>query len=1540
MAREKTVTVIELQIKGDYKTVKKSGAEIESSLQKIEKELTDINKLIEQKKLEKQSLSNAKKTKQEAEALKTVRKELTNLQKEQKRLEVNQKNNEQAAKAYRNAAVNAQKEVTKETRGSISALKEQSDSVTALTRKVLAAAAAWSIAKNSITFAVDSFKEFEYTMMNVQTLLDQQDRTLKSGSIQLMKEYGFSIQDVNKALYDAISTAIPARNAIDFLNEAARLAVGGVTDLSTAVDGLTSIINAYGLETSEAGRIADAFFRAQKWAKATVSELVDDIGRMAPVAAIAGVSYQEMLGAISELTLGGLDARESVTVLRQAIAGLIKPAAGAEEALRKYNVPVGIAEVSNVGLAYSLGKIMEAYQEFPDIVSEMIPNIRAFTGVTALTVDRLKNMEMITNDINENWGEFSSLSVAVARQMTTQEMKTRKYRGELAALGEQIGKKFKAPLEWMMENFRALIGIFGAITASVTTFVLTSTVIPNIMRAIAASFVAASAAGASFATVLAAVTGGLSLIAGVAAAFLLSAGTNTDRYIKNWRNATEQIDSTKQSFSLFIDELKKLNELISSMDRTDDKYLETLEKRSTLIDQINAQFGEYIDGIITEKTSLAELLEIQNQANEAIETNIALRMKQQGVKELEQTWADKAEKQYTRIEDALYTDNFSNQSSVLDFEFFMDQILKEYRGLVEKALKEGTALPDQDSYRKGILKLAIDLGFDADDVNDIEKPVEDLLKLSYNFANGVALMNSGLHQYQDNLDRMRQRPIDTMREMTPEQLLTNPAIGYQTGVKKMTYQEFKQAIADLPEEYDEWKESLMNEFLTMYDEFVALVRDGKNEVGKAFAEMTPEEREADATLKERELALIRAYTDAQLALTDEQKALIDSYNFYAKELLTFDEPLSAEHQKDLGFLILKWNSDVRKKTLEHNRMMIQMQLEKMEDEVNLYEKGYSKELMILDIQYAKRMAQLELSYEKEKEATRAFVEDMQIEMTPLRNAFRDMDKAVDIMFTEKMLQTQKDYQYQRKQISDKILQDMIDFRLKYIDNEDQLLQLERDLNNTLVSMMTQFNALDVSPVLKNAVLSGAGLSIEDIKKLVDELVKNFDVNGKPYADVKAFTEQMTMLFDMLSDFQRESSYRIQTTKFGVLESLGITTLGEEQLMSEIALDEKLIDVRKGLIEVEIKSTIEHWKSLGVKDAELQMTKEIIKEIENEIDVRLELAREVAKLNRDQAALQYREPTGNVTQGEKYDIRKRELELQFTLGKITKEDFDAAIKELNQDIPAWMRDMTDNALEDFMTLSNGMLAIATDTINEIFRMRSEESARQFEREMQYVNDRHQAELDVLKDRLDKGVLTEERYQKEKEKIDLKYQRRQEEIKKRQFKKDQDRAVVQAVILGAVAAIKAYLDGGWLNVGLVALETAAQIALIESQKYKKGGKVGLIGGDSHSMGGTKFFGEDGSVFEAEKDEMMFIINKQDSKMIRALNSINSIHGKSFAGGGAPVDGGKFQRDVLNYMDKSFNVNEFVRALEAMPAPVVSVEEVVKKSNRLTKIKNAAK
>ena len=86
----------------------------------------------------------------------------------------------------------------------------------------------------------------------------------------LSKETGIASDQIASGLYQAVSAGVPPDNVFDFLRTASQASIGGVTDLTTAVDGISSATNAWGADTLDAATAADQMFVAVRNGKCVV----------------------------------------------------------------------------------------------------------------------------------------------------------------------------------------------------------------------------------------------------------------------------------------------------------------------------------------------------------------------------------------------------------------------------------------------------------------------------------------------------------------------------------------------------------------------------------------------------------------------------------------------------------------------------------------------------------------------------------------------------------------------------------------------------------------------------------------------------------------------------------------------------------------------------------------------------------------------------------------------------------------------------------------------------------------------------------------------------------------------------------------------------------------------------------------------------------------------------------------------------------------------------------------------------------------------
>lgn len=165
--------------------------------------------------------------------------------------------------------------------------------------------------------------DFESSMSEVKTLIpgisDEAFGALRQDVLDLSKEMGIATDQAVPALYQAISAGVPKENVATFLEVASKAAIGGVTDLETAVDGITSVTNAYGRENISAQRAADVMFTAVKNGKTDFDQLSKSLFNVIPTAASLGVSFEDVTSQLAAMTAQGTPTSVATTQIRAAL---------------------------------------------------------------------------------------------------------------------------------------------------------------------------------------------------------------------------------------------------------------------------------------------------------------------------------------------------------------------------------------------------------------------------------------------------------------------------------------------------------------------------------------------------------------------------------------------------------------------------------------------------------------------------------------------------------------------------------------------------------------------------------------------------------------------------------------------------------------------------------------------------------------------------------------------------------------------------------------------------------------------------------------------------------------------------------------------------------------------------------------------------------------------------------------------------------------------------------------------------------------------
>lgn len=274
-----------------------------------------------------------------------------------------EKNLDEAAEAARKASEEVEKfgDKSEETgKQSEESSKKGRDGIKEL-QGVLASAgiaATLNEIKNGFFDCSEAAAQFETSTAMVATIADTSQKSLSSISKEVRSysnETGEAASDMAEATYQAISASVNTADAAAFAGTATKLAVGGFTSATTAVDVLTTAINAYGLAASDATQLSDYLITTQNLGKTSVDQLAQSVGKVIPLASAYNVQMDNLSSAYAVLTANGIATAESGTYLKSMLNELGDTGSGVSEVLLS-STGKTFAQLMEQG--YSLGDVM------------------------------------------------------------------------------------------------------------------------------------------------------------------------------------------------------------------------------------------------------------------------------------------------------------------------------------------------------------------------------------------------------------------------------------------------------------------------------------------------------------------------------------------------------------------------------------------------------------------------------------------------------------------------------------------------------------------------------------------------------------------------------------------------------------------------------------------------------------------------------------------------------------------------------------------------------------------------------------------------------------------------------------------------------------------------------------------------------------------------------------------------------------------------------------------------------------------------------
>lgn len=282
----------------------------------------------------------------------------------------------------------------------------------------------------------------------------------KTEVIELGGETARSPLELADALFFLSSAGLDASQVMPALEASAKAAAAGLGETKDVANVVASALNAYAGSGLTAVNVTDTLVAAVKAGRAEPEEFANSLGRILPIAAQAGVSFDEVAASIASLTNIGLDVNEATTAMRGALMALEAPGSQAAETLKEVGISTDELRqvISEDGILGALRMLEEATGGDIDMLRKIIPNVRALTGVFGLTGQELEKVNAIFHQTLEATGATEK---AFNRVKQSAQFKFDQISAQLEGLGIAIGTHLLPALKDLATEFSRFLTTAG-----------------------------------------------------------------------------------------------------------------------------------------------------------------------------------------------------------------------------------------------------------------------------------------------------------------------------------------------------------------------------------------------------------------------------------------------------------------------------------------------------------------------------------------------------------------------------------------------------------------------------------------------------------------------------------------------------------------------------------------------------------------------------------------------------------------------------------------------------------------------------------------------------------------------------------------------------------------------------------------------------------------------------------------------------------------------------------------------------------------------
>jgi TP901 family phage tail tape measure protein len=281
--------------------------------------------------------------------------------------------------------------------------------------------------------------ELADTMAKIGTVVDATApplNELQKNLTDVSNAAGFTVKELAAIAYTAIPSGIAAEASADFAAVVAKTAKVTGTASEKIIDGLTTVVNAYGMGAEEAARISGMMFTTNRLGKTSFEDMATGMRHVIPAAAQLGIATEDVFASITALTGGGLTTKVAMKTLGDSLSAVTHPTKAAAEMAQRLGIDFSEAALRSKGFAGFMEDLRKKTGGNTKILEALFGNEDVALSISKLTST---NAQAFSNALAEMGNAMNTIDEQFAKVTDTPAERWKKAMNKISNAGTALG---------------------------------------------------------------------------------------------------------------------------------------------------------------------------------------------------------------------------------------------------------------------------------------------------------------------------------------------------------------------------------------------------------------------------------------------------------------------------------------------------------------------------------------------------------------------------------------------------------------------------------------------------------------------------------------------------------------------------------------------------------------------------------------------------------------------------------------------------------------------------------------------------------------------------------------------------------------------------------------------------------------------------------------------------------------------------------------------------------------------------------------------